>query len=85
LLVQKDYWSLIRLLSLSFFEFKMTMNFRSSPLDLTTGPVIVGILLSVFLYGVATVQAYIYLRGKRTDARWLKLLVSVVELVILRG
>ncbi|EED85479.1 predicted protein [Postia placenta Mad-698-R] len=50
-------------------------------LDLTGGAVEVGILISVFLYGVATVQAYIYIRSSAQDPLWLRLLVIVVWLL----
>jgi hypothetical protein len=47
----------------------------NSPLDLKTGVIQVGILISTFLYGIATVQAYIYSRASGRDPVWLKTLV----------
>lgn len=47
-------------------------------IDLTLGVIELGIVISIFLYGVATVQAYIYVRTRKNknDPFLLKLLVS---------
>ncbi|KAJ7591785.1 hypothetical protein C8J56DRAFT_857364, partial [Mycena floridula] len=53
-------------------------------LDLLTGPIMVGVIVGVFLYGIATVQGYIYFRsdvcGK--DRVWLKVLVLFLETLL---
>lgn len=46
-----------------------------APLDLQTGVIEVGILISIFLHGVASLQVYIFFRGSRLDSLWLKTLV----------
>ncbi|PCH39037.1 hypothetical protein WOLCODRAFT_85020 [Wolfiporia cocos MD-104 SS10] len=42
--------------------------------NLTEGPILVGILIATFLYGVATLQTYNYYRQYVKDPIWLKLL-----------
>jgi hypothetical protein len=49
-----------------------------SPLDLTLGAVEMGAMISLFLFGMVTVQVYLYSMGSKTDHRWLKLLVAFV-------
>ncbi|KAJ7591792.1 hypothetical protein C8J56DRAFT_781279 [Mycena floridula] len=40
------------------------MDAPSPPsLDLLTGPIMVGVMIGVFIYGIATVQSYIYFRS----------------------
>ncbi|KAH9918664.1 uncharacterized protein B0H18DRAFT_882644 [Fomitopsis serialis] len=53
-------------------------------IDLTAGAVEVGIVISTFLYGIATVQAYIYSRSNHQDPLWLKSLVrfSLLETLL---
>ncbi|KAJ7591779.1 hypothetical protein C8J56DRAFT_823846 [Mycena floridula] len=49
-------------------------------LNLLTGPIMVGVIIGVFLNGIATVQSYIYFRSdsSRRDRLWLKVLVALV-------
>ncbi|KAJ7191881.1 hypothetical protein GGX14DRAFT_380653 [Mycena pura] len=48
-------------------------------LNLTLGPIVVGVVIGVFLYGIASVQAYQCLRsGSAKDKRWLRILVQLV-------
>lgn len=51
----------------------------SSPLDLKTGVIEIGILISTFLYGIATVQTFIYFHDSARDPRWLKGMVRNVH------
>lgn len=51
----------------------------SSPLDLKTGVIEIGILISIFLYGIATVQTFIYFHDSARDPRWLKGMVRNVH------
>ncbi|KAJ7579516.1 hypothetical protein C8J56DRAFT_867918 [Mycena floridula] len=54
----------------------------SSPpsLDLITGPIMVGIIIGVFLHGIATAQGYVYFRSDACvkDRVWLKVLAACV-------
>jgi len=50
-------------------------------LDLKTGVIEIGILISTFLFGITTVQTYIYYRGNTRDPWWLKTLVAIVWLL----
>ncbi|TFY51183.1 hypothetical protein EVJ58_g10699 [Rhodofomes roseus] len=50
-------------------------------IGLTAGAVEVGILISTFLYGITTVQAYVYSRSNHQDPLWLKSLVGIVWLL----
>jgi hypothetical protein len=49
-----------------------------SSLDLTLGAVEIGAMMSMMLYGMVTVQMYIYARNCKTDRAWLKALVTCV-------
>jgi hypothetical protein len=48
----------------------------NSTLDAKFGVIEVGILISTFLYGITTVQTYVYFRASRHDPLWLKTLVK---------
>ncbi|KAH9943604.1 hypothetical protein B0H21DRAFT_709948 [Amylocystis lapponica] len=52
-----------------------------SIIDLTAGAIEIGAIISVFLYGITTVQAYIFFRSSAEDSTKLKLLVLVVWLL----
>ncbi|KAH9943618.1 hypothetical protein B0H21DRAFT_488966 [Amylocystis lapponica] len=54
-----------------------------SNIDLTAGAIEIGVIISVFLYGITTVQAYIYFRSSLSaeDSTRLKLLVLAVWLL----
>lgn len=47
-------------------------------LDSTLGAVELAILLSSVLYGVTTMQAYLYLQSPRQDRLWLRGLAAIV-------
>ncbi|KAJ7578232.1 hypothetical protein C8J56DRAFT_969458 [Mycena floridula] len=49
-------------------------------LNLLIGPIMVGVIIGVFLYGIATVQSYIYFRSDACvkDKVWLKVLAACV-------
>jgi hypothetical protein len=49
-----------------------------SSLDLTLGAVEMGAMMSMMLYGMVTVQMYIYARDCKTDRAWLRALVTCV-------
>ncbi|KAF5381811.1 hypothetical protein D9615_005582 [Tricholomella constricta] len=46
--------------------------------ELTLGPLLIGFTLATFLFGVESVQVYMYFRDFATDPRPLKLLVTVI-------
>ncbi|KAH9943611.1 hypothetical protein B0H21DRAFT_488388 [Amylocystis lapponica] len=50
-------------------------------IDLTAGAIEIGAIISVFLYGITTVQAYIYFRSSAEDSTKFKLLVLAVWLL----
>jgi hypothetical protein len=45
-------------------------------LDLSVGALEIGVLLSTVLYGVATVQAWLYTERNFKDPIWLRIMVS---------
>lgn len=49
----------------------------STSLNSTLGAVEVGVLLSCILYGVTTVQVYLYSENFKRDAWYLKMIVSL--------
>jgi hypothetical protein len=49
-----------------------------SSLDVTLGAVEMGAMMSMMLYGMVTVQMYMYAMGCKTDRAWLKALVAFV-------
>ncbi|KAF9468249.1 hypothetical protein BDZ94DRAFT_1154223 [Collybia nuda] len=51
-------------------------------LDLEIGAVEIGILISTFLYGIATVQTYIYFRESTRDPRWLRAMVNYSDILV---
>jgi len=52
-----------------------------SLLDKTVGAVEIGILISIFLYGIYVVQAFIYSQADSKDKLWLKCLVVFVGIL----
>ncbi|KZT00381.1 uncharacterized protein LAESUDRAFT_666231 [Laetiporus sulphureus 93-53] len=55
-----------------------------APIGLTAGVIEIGILISTFLYGITTMQAYIYARSYGRDPWWLQTLVLFGMLKIYR-
>jgi uncharacterized protein (DUF983 family) len=47
-----------------------------SALDLSIGAVEIGVLFSTLLYGIVTVQVYLYTEGNFKDPLWLRIMVS---------
>ena len=46
---------------------------------LRLGAVEVGVLLSTFLYGIATLQAFLYIERSAGDSRYTRILVSTLS------
>lgn len=44
-------------------------------IDIFAGAIEIGVIISVFMFGIATVQAYIYARSSEQDTLALKMLV----------
>jgi len=49
-----------------------------SVLDETLGAVEIGVIVSMFLYGIFTVQIFLYQQANMKDRIWLKCLVLLV-------
>jgi uncharacterized membrane protein YczE len=47
-------------------------------LSMTLGPIEAGTVVSAILYGMVTVQVYMYAAGCRKDCAWMKALVAFV-------
>lgn len=47
----------------------------------TLGAVEIGVMLSAVLYGVTTLQTYIYWQTPNQDKRWLRYLVAIIWFV----
>jgi hypothetical protein len=56
-----------------------------STLDLTLGAVEMGAFISAILYGMVTIQVYLYAMGCKSDRAWMKALVAFVWSVICLG
>ncbi|THU82510.1 hypothetical protein K435DRAFT_766533 [Dendrothele bispora CBS 962.96] len=50
----------------------------SSPAEIAIGPLLIGWMGNLFLFGVATVQCYIYMTSFKQDRLWTKIYVSVL-------
>ncbi|KAI6038165.1 hypothetical protein EDC04DRAFT_3113858 [Pisolithus marmoratus] len=53
----------------------------ASPAQDIQGPFLIGLTINIFLYGVATVQAYLYFTNYKSDALWLRSLLVILYLV----
>ncbi|KAI5992636.1 hypothetical protein EDC04DRAFT_1294747 [Pisolithus marmoratus] len=53
----------------------------ASPAENIQGPFLIGLTINIFLYGVTTVQAYLYFTNYKSDALWLKSLIVILYLV----
>ncbi|KAJ6487078.1 hypothetical protein C8R47DRAFT_1127677 [Mycena vitilis] len=51
------------------------------PLDSTLGAILVGGVVSTYLFGIATLQVYYYFRKYSDDSLWLKWMVAVVWMI----
>ena len=47
-----------------------------SLLDETIGALELGVITSILLYGIFTIQTFLYTQGTINDALWMKFLVS---------
>ena len=53
-----------------------------SLLDDTLGALEIGIIFSIFLYGIFTIQTYLYTQGRISDPLWIKFLVSYLSMYV---
>lgn len=49
------------------------------------GPLFIGIIFSVFLYGITVTQSYLYYTTYKKDPKWLKILVRFLSLSEAQG
>ncbi|KAK7436179.1 hypothetical protein VKT23_019255 [Stygiomarasmius scandens] len=52
----------------------------TSPAEVALGPLFIGWMGNIFLFGVVTVQCYIYLKSYKQDRLWTKVYVAVLYL-----